>query len=252
MQLFGVNLALRLDCKVPCAAAEVHNATFRRQPCVALEVTPPLPRTARATPWDILGPIHSLPGVHRANPEVCLISPIIHRLQPELDDQQRAVVGHLEGPLLVIAGPGAGKTRAVVWRAVNLLLQGACSLPPSWRSAPSPSAPPGNCASGLTPPPTRPAAPDDLSAVRVSTVHSLCRRIVSQHGKARRLQIRFCDLLDEWGPTGPDERSLPSHLRPRPGRVAPSRLAHPRLHSAPGPPVHRTHRGGGHRPGATG
>ena len=54
-----------------------------------------------------------------------MISPIIHRLQPDLDAQQYAVVGHLEGPLLVIAGPGAGKTRTIVWRAVNLLLQGA-------------------------------------------------------------------------------------------------------------------------------
>ena len=39
-----------------------------------------------------------------------MISPIIHRLQPELDARQRAVVDHLEGPLLVIAAPGTGKT----------------------------------------------------------------------------------------------------------------------------------------------
>ena len=56
-----------------------------------------------------------------------MISPIIHRLQPELDPHQQAVVGHLEGPLLVIAGPGAGKTRCLVWRAVNLLLLGRVS-----------------------------------------------------------------------------------------------------------------------------
>ena len=125
-----------------------------------------------------------------------MISPIIHRLQPELDDLQRAVVGHLEGPLLVIAGPGAGKTRAIVWRAVNLLLQGAVNpaelalctfskkaaheLRQRFHSA----AHQAGCAG-------------DLSAVRVSTVHSLCRRIVSHHGKAVGLKPDFA-LLDEF------------------------------------------------------
>ena len=134
-----------------CADATIrhrHNATFRRQPCVALEVAAVRGHAS----------IHSLPGVHRANPEVCLISPIIHRLQPDLDAQQHAVVGHLEGPLLVIAGPGAGKTRAVVWRAVNLLLQGAVN-PAELALCTFSKRPPGNCASGLTPPPGQPAAP---------------------------------------------------------------------------------------------
>ena len=54
-----------------------------------------------------------------------MISPIIRHLQPELDCRQRAVIAHTEGPLLVIAGPGAGKTRTIVWRACNLLLLGA-------------------------------------------------------------------------------------------------------------------------------
>ena len=44
------------------------------------------------------------------------ISPVILRLHPELDHGQRQVVGHRRGPLLVIAGPGAGKTRCVALR----------------------------------------------------------------------------------------------------------------------------------------
>lgn len=41
---------------------------------------------------------------------------------PELTESQRAVVGHVDGPLLVIAGPGSGKTHSIVLRALNLLL----------------------------------------------------------------------------------------------------------------------------------
>ena len=125
-----------------------------------------------------------------------MISPIIHRLQPGLDAQQYAVVGHLEGPLLVIAGPGAGKTRAIVWRAVNLLLLGVltpaelalCTF--SKRAA-------GELRQRFHAAARAAGCADHLSAVRVSTVHSLCRRIVSQHSKAVGLKPDFA-LLDEW------------------------------------------------------
>ena len=52
------------------------------------------------------------------------IAPMIRRLRPELDARQREVVGHTDGPLLVVAGPGSGKTRCIESRAVNLLLLG--------------------------------------------------------------------------------------------------------------------------------
>ncbi len=40
----------------------------------------------------------------------------------ELNVEQRKVVAHDKGPLLVIAGPGSGKTRCLTLRAMNLLL----------------------------------------------------------------------------------------------------------------------------------
>ena len=125
-----------------------------------------------------------------------MISPIIHRLQPELDAQQRAVVGHLEGPLLVIAGPGAGKTRAIVWRAVNLLLQGAVD-PAELALCTFSKKAAGELRQRFDAAARAAGCADDLSAVRVSTVHSLCRRIVSQHGKAVSLKPDFA-LLDEF------------------------------------------------------
>src|SRR5215204_3863103 len=38
-----------------------------------------------------------------------------------LDEDQAAAVAHAEGPALVLAGPGSGKTRVIVERAVRLI-----------------------------------------------------------------------------------------------------------------------------------
>lgn len=66
-----------------------------------------------------------------------VIAEAILREFPELNEAQREAVGHTEGPLLVIAGPGSGKTLVLVVRALNVLLQGLaeprevllCNLP---------------------------------------------------------------------------------------------------------------------------
>ena len=42
---------------------------------------------------------------------------------PDLNSGQVEAVGHTEGPLLIIAGPGSGKTLVLVVRALNILLQ---------------------------------------------------------------------------------------------------------------------------------
>jgi len=50
------------------------------------------------------------------------IHPRLLEAYPDLNPQQREVVGHIDGPLLVIAGPGSGKTYSLILRAMNLLL----------------------------------------------------------------------------------------------------------------------------------
>ena len=122
-------------------------------------------------------------------------SPVILRLHPELDADQRTVVAHGDGPLLVIAGPGSGKTLCLQLRAVNLLLTGQC-LPSGLVLCTFGR----NAARQLEQRFLRSArvcgVPGDLSRVRISTVHSLCHRILAPHAGAVGLRPGY-RLLDE-------------------------------------------------------
>ena len=143
-------------------------------------------------------PIHSEPAEHRANPEVCLISPIIHRLQPE-SGRPAAVPwwATWRGRCWSSPAPAPAKPAAVVWRAVNLLLQGAVN-PAELALCTFSKKAAGELRQRFDAAARAAGCADDLSAVRIGTVHSLCRRIVSQHGQGRRPQNPISTLLDEF------------------------------------------------------
>ena len=46
----------------------------------------------------------------------------LQREYPKLDDGKKNVIGTIEGPVLVVAGPGSGKTFSLALRTLNLLL----------------------------------------------------------------------------------------------------------------------------------
>lgn len=123
------------------------------------------------------------------------ISEALLKAYPRMNDAQRAIVEHGEGPLLVIAGPGSGKTFSLVLRVMNLLLldkakpkelivctfteKAAFELRDRIASA----------ARQVT-------FTGDLSELRVSTIHGLCNKLLMEHRHRTRLGNNY-DTLDD-------------------------------------------------------
>ena len=123
------------------------------------------------------------------------IAPEILKHYPELNEAQRKVIAHQEGPLLVIAGPGSGKTYSIVLRALNLLLLG--------------KAEPGQIVlctftekaayemrDRLTAAARRTGFERDLSELHVTTIHGLCNRFIAKHRHHSPLGNNY-ETLDE-------------------------------------------------------
>ncbi len=123
------------------------------------------------------------------------ISQVILEKYPDLSEAQRAIIGHVDGPLLVVAGPGSGKTFSIVLRALNLMLLSKVE--------------PGNLVLCTF---TEKAAFElrdriaaaaqnvgysgDLSELVVSTIHGLCNRLLTHHRHRTELGNNF-ETLDE-------------------------------------------------------
>ena len=124
------------------------------------------------------------------------IAPAILKEYPTLNEAQRAIIGHLSGPLLVIAGPGSGKTMSLVLRALNLLLLQlvtprelvVCTFTEKaafeLRDRISASA-------------HRLGYEGDLSELRVSTIHGLCSRFLTEYRHHTPLGSNY-ETLDEF------------------------------------------------------
>lgn len=123
------------------------------------------------------------------------IAPAIAEHYPALNDAQRGIVGHLDGPLLVIAGPGSGKTYSVVLRALNLLLLEK-ALPRQLVLCTFTEKAAFEMRDRLAAAARKVGYTGDLSDLAVSTIHSFCNRILSQHRHRTELGHSF-NTLDE-------------------------------------------------------
>jgi DNA helicase-2/ATP-dependent DNA helicase PcrA len=123
------------------------------------------------------------------------VAPAIQQHYPALNDAQRAIVGHLDGPLLVIAGPGSGKTYTIVLRALNLLLLEK-ARPKQLVLCTFTEKAAFELRDRLAAAARKVGYTGDLSELVVSTIHSFCNRVLTQHRHRTELGHSF-DTLDE-------------------------------------------------------
>jgi DNA helicase-2/ATP-dependent DNA helicase PcrA len=108
-------------------------------------------------------------------------------LSQQLTASQRKAVSHIEGPLLVLAGPGSGKTRVITYRIAALINSGV---------------PPHNiCAITFTNKAAdemhqRAVALGASAGAHISTFHSLCVRILRRYADNAGINPNF-SIYDE-------------------------------------------------------
>ena len=99
-----------------------------------------------------------------------------------LNDAQRLAVAHTEGPLLILAGPGSGKTRVITHRIAHMIAQGI----PSWQIAALTFT---NKAADEMRNRLKKLAPDNLTWS--GTFHRFCSRLLRQYATLVGLQENF-------------------------------------------------------------
>ena len=124
------------------------------------------------------------------------VAPAILRRHPGLDRGQLELIGHLDGPTLGIAGPGAGKTLAVALRGTNILLRES-ARPEELVLCTYSRAAARELEQRFIALATAAGYTGDLSRVRISTIHGLCSRILRSHAKRAGLRSDFAVLNED-------------------------------------------------------
>ena len=105
---------------------------------------------------------------------------------PELNEPQARAVAHVDGPLLVFAGAGSGKTRVITFRIANLLA--AHRVPPYRILAVTFT---NKAAGELRSRVESLAGADVVRDLWVGTFHSVCARLLRRHHDAVGLERSF-------------------------------------------------------------
>lgn len=102
-----------------------------------------------------------------------------------LNPQQLSAVTHTEGPVLILAGAGSGKTRVLTERIAHLI--GNCGVKP-WQILAITFT---NKAAGELRDRVRLAAGEEAQGVQASTFHSACVRILRRHAELLHYDAHF-------------------------------------------------------------
>jgi len=108
---------------------------------------------------------------------------------PNLNPEQRRAVEHGEGPLLVIAGPGSGKTRVVAHRIVHLLEHAAGVQPDNILALTFSEKAAGEMESRV-----REEVPGLRKSPFIATFHAFCYHVLRE----RHFDRRLLDEIDVW------------------------------------------------------
>lgn len=118
---------------------------------------------------------------------------------------QREAILHTHGPLFLVAGPGSGKTRVLLWRTLNLLVFHGVDPSQIFLSTFTEKAAQqlkDGLLSLLTPVTRLNGRTFDLSKMYVGTVHSLRHRMLEDRafspGRARLDIPTVMDALDQY------------------------------------------------------
>lgn len=112
-----------------------------------------------------------------------------------LNEQQKSVIGCLDGPLRVIAGPGSGKTFCIILRTLNMLLQKKaepkeiilCTFTEKASFEMRDRLAAAARAIGYK---------DDLSELTISTIHGFCNRLLTRYRRHTQLGQNY-ETLNE-------------------------------------------------------
>ena len=116
-------------------------------------------------------------------------------MSDRLNEQQAAVVNHTDGPVLVIAAPGSGKTKTLVERTVHLIQSGVSSESIMIATFTEKAA--KELVTRISNRLLEEGISANLSEMYIGTLHSLFLRFLEEHREFTRLKNGY-RLLDEF------------------------------------------------------
>lgn len=113
--------------------------------------------------------------------------------------QQQAIIDHTEGPLLVIAGPGAGKTFTLVERIVSLVIHKGVR-PEEILVATFTEKAAGELVARIARQLLSRDVVANIDEMYIGTFHSICLRLLEEHREFTRLKKNFT-VMDQFDQT---------------------------------------------------